>query len=107
MERKVTVPTKIIFDRTGGAIGHQIHLQVDVDQLPGDEAQTLLNLLGKSDFFQLPEDLVGNQTTDEFQYTITVEAGQSARHTVRASDTTMPRSLLPLVQELTVFHILE
>jgi hypothetical protein len=101
------MPTKITFDRSGGAIAQQIHLQVDVDQLPEDEAQYLLNLLGASDFFEIPEDLVGNQTPDEFQYTITVEAGQSARHTVRASDTTMPRSLQPLVKELTVFHTIE
>jgi hypothetical protein len=101
------MPTKITFDRSGGAIGQQIHLQVDVDQLPGDEAQNLLQLLGEADFFEIPEDLTGHKTPDEFEYTITVEAGQSASHTVRASDTTMPKSLMPLVQELTLIHTLE
>src|SRR5687768_11669290 len=107
MERKELMPTKITFERSGGAIGKQIHLHVDVDQLPGDEAQNLLQLLGNADFFKLPEDLTGHKTPDEFEYTITVEAGRSAKHTVRASDTTMPRSLLPLVQELTVIHTFE
>jgi hypothetical protein len=101
------MPIKITFDRSGGAIAQQIHLQVDVDQLPEDEAQYILQLLGEADFFEIPEDLTGKQTSNEFQYTITVEAGQSARHTVRASDTTMPRSLLPLVKELTVFHTID
>ncbi len=101
------MPTKITFDRSGGAIGQEIHLHVDLDQLPGDEAQSLLKLLGEADFFEIPEDLNGNKTPDEFEYRITVEAGQSAKHTVHASDTTMPKSLLPLVQELTVIHTLE
>src|SRR5688572_29385934 len=101
------MPTKITFDRSGGAIGRQIHLHVDVDQLPGNEAENLLQLLGEADFFEIPEDLAGHKTPDEFEYTITVEAGQSAKHTVHASDTTMPRSLVPLVQELTVIHTLE
>jgi hypothetical protein len=105
--KEAEMPTKITFDRSGGVIGQQIHLQLDVDQLPEDEAQNLLHLLGAADGFEIPEDPTGRKTPDEFEYTITVEAGQSAEHTVHTSDTTMPKSLLPLVQELTLIHTLE
>ena len=93
--------TTINFERSGGVAGNEIHLKLDLNSLPADEAQNLLKLISEADFFKIPENLVAKSTTDEFRYTITVNAGQSS-HTVHTSDTTMPKPLLPLVNELTM-----
>lgn len=87
-------------------MGNEISLELDLNSLPADEAQHLIRLITEADFFKLPEDLAGQVTTDEFQYTINVKAGQS-NHTVRVTDTTMPEHLLPLVKELTILRVLQ
>jgi hypothetical protein len=45
--------------------------------------------------------LIRNFQPDEYQYTITVDAGIT-NHTVRTTDSTMPSSLRPLVRELSL-----
>jgi hypothetical protein len=60
-------------------------------------------LILDADFHRIPTDLNGKSTPDEFEYVITVRAGQS-EHTVRTCDTTMPDALAPLVVELTGIH---
>ena len=93
--------TTIEFKRSGGVIGNAIHLNLDLGSLPEDEVQRLQRLLLESDFFEIPENIAGEITPDEFQYVITVDAGNTS-HTVHVSDTTMPETLLPLVEELTM-----
>ncbi|HSB00868.1 MAG TPA: protealysin inhibitor emfourin [Anaerolineales bacterium] len=90
----------INFRRTGGAIGREITFDVDMDSLPGSAAQRLDGLLTAADFFEIPT--VNNLMArpDEYEYTVTVIAGNSM-HTVHVSDTNMPESLQPLVRELT------
>ena len=90
---------KIIFQRSGGLLGQPIDTTLDLDSLPSGENQQLLHLIQKADFFHIPENLVAPSTTDEFLYTITVQAG-ATRHRVRVSDTSMPESLRPLISEL-------
>ena len=97
--------TTINFHRSGGVIGNEIQYEVDLNELPADEAQHLTRMVMEADFFKIPEDLAGNTTTDEFKYTVSVEAGQTS-HTVHVTDTTMPRDLLPLVKELTIMRVL-
>jgi hypothetical protein len=97
--------TIINFYRSGGVVGNVIHSEVNLSELPADEAQHMTRLIMESDFFHIPEDLAGQATTDEFQYTITVNAGQT-EHTVRCTDTTMPKSLVPLVKELTIMRVI-
>ena len=82
-------------------MGQEISLNLDINSLPAAEAQNLLRLVNKADFFKLPEDLIALSTPDEFQYTITLESGDS-RHTVRVSDTSAPESLRMLLEELTI-----
>src|SRR5512134_324187 len=91
--------TSIKFDRSGGILGQDIDIALDLESLPAGESLKLLQLVQKADFFRLPKDLVGKSTPDEFLYTVTVESGNS-RHQVRTSDTSMPDSLLPLINEL-------
>jgi hypothetical protein len=97
--------TTITFKRSGGLIGNELHLDLELDSLPEDEAQRLQQMIDEAGFFNIPENLAGRSTVDEFQYEITVDNG-SAYHTVSATDTTMPKSLFPLVKELTLMRML-
>jgi len=98
--------TTIAFERTGGAVGKDLHLDLDLNTLPEDESQHLLKMIDEADFFNISEQPAEQFAPDEFQYTIGVNAGQ-ASHTVHTSDSTMPKNLLPLVKELTMLKILQ
>jgi hypothetical protein len=98
--------TTITFERSGGMAGKELHLDLDLNNLPEDEAQMLQKLLDEADFFRIPEHPAGRFTPDEFKYTISVDAGQTS-HTVHTSDSTMPKALLPLTKELTMLKILQ
>jgi hypothetical protein len=90
------------FEVTGGR--SMLNLELDMNSLPESEAQILQKLLFEADFYNIPEDLSAMATPDEFQYVITVKAGNS-EHTVRVSDTTMPKSLTSLVNELIALRV--
>ena len=92
--------TMINFKRTGGSAGSELSMNFDLGSMPGDAAQRVHGFLTTSNFFDIPvvEDL--RTAPDEHEYTITVVAGNSI-HTVHVSDTSMPQSLRPLVEELT------
>ena len=92
--------TMINFKRTGGAMGKEMAMDFDLSSIPTPDAQRLQTLLGQSNFFEIPlvNDL--NSSPDEYTYTITVVAGNSL-HTVQVSDSSMPKSIRPLVEELT------
>ena len=92
--------TMINFKRTGGLMGKEMSMDFDLGSMPGSVAQRLSGLLTESDFFEVPvvNHLIAGP--DEYQYDITVVAGNSI-HTVHVSDTSMPQSLRPLVEELT------
>lgn len=91
--------TTITFKRSGGFVGKGMRLQLTLDDLPGNNASVLLRLIEQAEFFNLPENLIVKFNPDEYQYTITVDAGIIC-HTVRTNDTTMPALLRPLVEEL-------
>jgi hypothetical protein len=97
--------TSITFQRTGGIIGNELNLTLDLDDLPPDDAERLQKLIDKADFFNIPANLAGRSSPDEFQYVVEVDDGGRS-HTVRTTDTSMPVSLLPLVKELTMQRIL-
>ncbi|HEX9332217.1 MAG TPA: protealysin inhibitor emfourin [Anaerolineales bacterium] len=92
--------TMINFKRTGGILGKEIGTDFDLSSMPASVAQRLHNLINESNFFEIPvvEDL--QASPDEYEYLITVVAGNSI-HTVRVSDTSMPKSIRPLVEQLT------
>lgn len=97
--------TTITFERTGGIVGNDLHLDLDLNTLPDDEAQHLMKLIDESDFYNIPERTAEQFTTDEYKYTIVVNGEQSS-HTVRTSDSSIPKNLLPLTKELTMLKIL-
>jgi hypothetical protein len=92
--------TMINFKRTGGSMAREMTMNFDLGTMPGSVAQRLDNLLTSSNFFEVPvvADLITQP--DEYEYDITVVAGNSI-HTVHVSDTSMPEGLRPLVEELT------
>ena len=98
--------TQIHFERNGGLLGDNINLDLDLDKMPEGQSQGLHQLILDADFYNIPENLNGTTTPDEFQYLITVRAGQS-EHTVHTTTTTIPTALSPLVAELSVIHAVE
>ncbi len=92
--------TMINFRRTGGAMGKEISMDLDLDSIPGSAAQRLHGLLTGSNFFEVPDARSLIASPDEYEYIITVVAGNSMR-TIHVTDTSMPESLRPLVEELT------
>ena len=97
--------TTITFKRSGGVVGSDLDLKLDINMLPNDESQHLMHLITNANFFKIPENLNVPATPDEFQYTITVESGNSS-HTVHCTDATMPKPIRPLVKELTMLNAL-
>jgi len=91
--------TKITFERSGGLLGQDIFLDLDLDTLPANESLNLIQLIQRANFFKLPEDLAGQSTPDEFQYTVTVDSGNT-HHCIHTSDTSAPDSLRPLLNIL-------
>jgi hypothetical protein len=92
--------TMINFKRTGGSIGKELAMDFDLNNMPADEGRRLHNLLNESRFFEVPVVTDLRASPDEYEYVITVVAGNSI-HTVHVSDTSMPHSLRALVEDLT------
>jgi hypothetical protein len=87
---------KITFRRSGG-----LKYELNLNALPIGAVRNITRLVEEAQFFDLPEDLIKSFQPDEYQYTITVDAGIT-NHTVRTNDSTMPSSLRPLVRELSL-----
>src|ERR1044071_4987881 len=93
----------ITFKRSGGFIGTGMKYELNLNQLSTNHADSLIRLIRQAEFFDIPENLIVKFNPDEYQYTITVDAGVMC-HTVRTNDTTMPAALRPLVDELAAFR---
>jgi len=91
---------RIKYERTGGFTGMRISADIEPNDLPEEQAQTLLDLLDDLDFPELPEFLTGDSSMpDQFTYTITVES-QEWKHTVVTSDESAPEKMQELLQIL-------
>ena len=95
--------TTITFKRSGGFVGKGMKYELNLNQIPMNDANSFIRLIQQAEFFNIPENLIVKFNPDEYQYTITVDAGIIC-HTVRTNDTTMPASLRPLVDELSAFR---
>lgn len=81
-------------------MGRDLSMDFNLNEMPGDAAQRLHNLILESEFFKTPVQNSVMSRPDEFEYTVTIDRG-NATHTVRTTDTSMPESLRPLIDELT------
>lgn len=91
----------ITFIRDGGLTGEEVDLRLDLNSLSIGESQQLLQLIEDADFFNLPGNLTpSGLAADEYNYVITIDADGGLRHTVHTSESSMPASLQPLIEEL-------
>lgn len=97
---------KITFKRSGGFVGKGMKFELNLNDMPIGHVRTITRLVEEAQFFDLPENLIQNFQPDEYQYTITVDAGITY-HTVRTNDSTMPIALRPLVNELSMLSAAE
>ena len=95
---------KITFKRTGGFVERALKFELNLNDLPISVVRNITCLVEQAQFFDLPEDLIKNFRPDEYQYTITVDAGIT-NHTVHTNDSTMPSSLRPLIRELSLMSV--
>jgi hypothetical protein len=92
--------TTISYIRTGGIPSQELAVNFDLENMRASDAERLRNLINESKFFDIPALDVKPDGPNEFAYTITVISGNSI-HTIRATDTLMPKSLRPLIEDLT------
>ena|ERR1051325_9412413 len=97
---------KITFKRSGGFVGRGAKVEFNLNDMPISAVRTITRLVEEAQFFDLPENLIKTFKPDEYQYTITVDAGIT-NHTVRTNDSTMPNSLRPLIRELSMLSTVE
>lgn len=94
---------KIYFERSGGFVGRSVSAVVDTNQIPPEQALSLLTKVEDASFFDLPESpgaaLEGYQGADQLCYKVTVEVA-GVQHTVETSDSDAPEELQPLLREL-------
>ena len=81
-------------------MGKEVAMDFDLTSLPASMAQRLHNLINETNFFEIPIVNELHAGPDEYEYVITVVAGNTV-HTVHATDSSMPKSLPPLIDELT------
>jgi hypothetical protein len=91
--------TKINFKRTGGILGREIDADIDLNEIPEGESQELMRLITETNFFKIPQNMIAQAMNDEYEYTVTVEAGNT-HHTIHTSDSAGPESLRPLLEKL-------
>ena len=92
--------TTISYKRTGGTMGQEMAIDFDLNEMPANISQRLQNMITESNFFATPVANEALSRPDEFEYTVTIDAGNSM-HTVHTTDTSMPESLRPLIEGLT------
>ena len=97
--------TLITFERSGGFAGNEIDFDLKLESLSENEAKRMQKMIDNADFFNIPTDIEQSAAPDQFLYRITVDDGNKY-HTVRCTDATMPKSLLPLVREMTMRNVL-
>ena len=91
---------KIQFERTGGFVGIHLAAEIDMDNLPDDQKNEIINLLDEADFDELSEKLTDKSSTpDGFVYSITVHSREK-EYKVVAGEFALPNDLQLLIEIL-------
>lgn len=90
---------RIKFERTGGFAGMRMATDVKLDDLPDEQAKSIVDLLDDMDFSKLPKQMLDESGPDQFTYTITVET-KKWEHTVVTGDVSAPEKMQELLQLL-------
>jgi hypothetical protein len=96
--------TTISYKRRGGTLGQEIAANFDLNSMPAGDGRRLHQLIHESNFFEIPLVDAVPSGPDDFEYTITV-ISENSIHTVSVTDNFMPRTLRPLIQDLTELAI--
>jgi hypothetical protein len=89
---------KIKFRQSGGFAGLVKSVEIDLDDLSGEEAEELKSLIEQADFFELPEP--PRQTLPDMeQYSISIEAEGKTRK-IHVGRSNRPDNLKPLIKHL-------
>ena len=91
--------TKIHYEQRGGVVGRETVTDIDLNEVPGEEAQDIMRLISEANFFDFPQNLIERAAPDEYEYTIRLDAGNT-HHTIQTSDSNAPESLRPLLAKL-------
>ena len=89
----------IKFERTGGFAGMRMATDVRLEDLPEEQAETIMELLDDLHFDKLPEQMLDESGPDQFTYKITVETDKG-EHTVVTRDSSAPEKMQELLQLL-------
>ena len=92
--------TMINFRRTGGNPAQELSMDLDLNTISASAAQRFERILEESNFFDIPLVRDLHPEHDEYEYTVTVVAGNDL-HTVQATESSMPLGLRPLIEQLT------
>ncbi|HSK89446.1 MAG TPA: protealysin inhibitor emfourin, partial [Anaerolineales bacterium] len=90
---------RIKYERTGGFAGMRIAKDLQFEDLPEEQADSIINLLDDLDFGELPEQMLKGSMPDEFTYVITVET-DDWEHTVVTGDVSAPEKMQELLHLL-------
>lgn len=91
----------IQFERRGGFMGMRLTADVELDNLPAEEARALYAALDEAKFFELPGTLSAPPNSiDRFNYRIRVQSGEFV-HAVEFGESATPDSMRPLLDQLT------
>lgn len=90
---------QIKFERTGGFAGMRIAADIEPDDLPEEQARTLMELLDNIDFNELPEHIASNTGADQFTYSITVKTTKW-EHTIVTGDASASDEMHELLELL-------
>jgi hypothetical protein len=90
---------RISFERTGGFAGIRLAADIDLDQLPEEDAKKIYDMVESINFNELPEGPSNPGAVDQFNYTITVRV-EHTEHTIITDDASAPEDLRPLLDEL-------
>ncbi|HSM70014.1 MAG TPA: protealysin inhibitor emfourin [Anaerolineales bacterium] len=100
---------KIKFERTGGFAGIRIAAEIEMDDLPDDQKNEILELLDQADFEELAEksaEYMPMSMPDGFVYDITViaceeeEVDDEEEYRLVTGESSLPDDLLPLIEIL-------
>jgi hypothetical protein len=90
---------RIKYERTGGFAGMRIAKDLKFEDLPEEQADSIISLLDDLDFGELPEQMLKGSMPDQFTYVITIET-DDWEHTVVTGDASAPEKMQELLHLL-------
>ena len=79
----------------------KLTIQIDLDNLPADEANSLLELVNEAGILDGSTDEDSASVRDGFQYTIMIEQHTEQRF-LQVYDGAIPQRVMPLISELSL-----